>query len=84
MARLGNDMDSANTQFFVVLETSEKNTKSLDGKYASFGKVVSGMNFFDIVSDGKNSDNLPESKRPKILSVKVETPEEYAQRMADI
>ena len=83
MART-NDMNSANTQFFIVLETSENNTESLDGKYASFGKVVSGMNFFDIVSDGKNSDSLPESKRPKILSVTVETPEKYEERMASI
>lgn len=80
MART-NDMDSANTQFFIVLETSKNNTESLDGKYASFGKVVSGMKFFDIVSEGKNSDSLAENERPKILSVMVETPEEYAARM---
>jgi peptidyl-prolyl cis-trans isomerase B (cyclophilin B) len=86
MARLGNDMNSANSQFFVVLETSENNTKSLDGKYASFGKVIKGMAFFDLISDGVNDDRgIPyKGERPKILSAFVETPEEYAQRTADI
>ena len=86
MARLGNDMNSASSQFFVVLETSENNTKSLDGKYASFGKVIKGMAFFDLISDGVNDDSGKSYKgeRPKILSVLVETPEEYAERIADI
>ena len=84
MARLGNNMDSASSQFFIVLETSENNTKSLDGKYASFGKVIKGMAFFDLISDGVNDDSGKgyQGDRPKILSVLVETPEEYAERTA--
>lgn len=40
MARLGHDMDSASSQFFIV---HQDNPDSLDGKYAGFGEVVSGM-----------------------------------------
>lgn len=35
--------NSASSQFFIVTETSDKNSLSLDGYYAAFGKVVSGM-----------------------------------------
>ena len=40
MARRGDDMDSASSQFFIV---HQDNPESLDGKYAGFGEVVSGM-----------------------------------------
>lgn len=40
MAR-ANDPDSAGSQFFIV--TNENSYLSLDGKYAGFGKVISGM-----------------------------------------
>ena len=39
--------DSASSQFFIVHETSEGNSLSLDGKYAAFGMVTSGMNVID-------------------------------------
>lgn len=86
MARRANDPNSASTQFFVVLETSEKNTKSLDGNYAAFGKVIKGMDFFTFVANGKDTDKVAISKdeMPKILSVMVETPEEYEKRTATI
>ena len=45
MARKGNDMDSATSQFFIVL--SDNYTKSLDGQYAGFGKVIEGMDVVD-------------------------------------
>lgn len=35
--------NSASSQFFIVTETSDKNSRSLDGYYAAFGKVISGM-----------------------------------------
>ena len=35
--------NSASSQFFIVTETSESNTASLDGKYAAFGQVIEGM-----------------------------------------
>ena len=39
MARLGNDMNSASSQFFIVHKTSTH----LDGDYAAFGKVWRGI-----------------------------------------
>ena len=44
MARLGNDMNSASSQFFIV---HQDNQRSLDGLYAGFGEVVSGMSTVD-------------------------------------
>ena len=40
-------MDSATDQFFIVHETSDNNTVSLDGRYAAFGMVTSGMDIID-------------------------------------
>ena len=54
MAR-GNEFDSASCQFFIVHKTSAH----LDGKYASFGYVVSGMETVDAIAtlpvDGSDS-----------------------------
>ena len=50
MARLGNDPNSASSQFFIVLETSYNNTRSLDGKYAAFGRVIEGMDVVDAIA----------------------------------
>ena len=68
MAR-GNDYDSGSCQFFIVHQTSENNTKSLDGNYAAFGRVIEGMEFVDEMikntpvvqgEDGKvNSNDQP-------------------------
>jgi cyclophilin family peptidyl-prolyl cis-trans isomerase len=51
MARRGNDYDSASSQFFIVHETTDNNLSSLDGKYAAFGYVVSGMSVVDDITD---------------------------------
>lgn len=54
MARKGNDYNSATSQFFIVL--SDNYTKSLDGQYAGFGKVVEGMDVVDaLVKEGVGS-----------------------------
>ena len=59
MART-NDMDSASSQFFIVHKTNSNNTKSLDGKYASFGYVVYGMDVVDDIASVKtNSSDKP-------------------------
>ena len=42
--------NSASGQFFIVSETSENNTNSLDGKYAAFGQVIEGMEHVKAVS----------------------------------
>ncbi len=68
MAR-GEDPDSASSQFFIVQEDST----NLDGYYAGFGKVVSGMDIIDkIIEDfGTTEDTiLPEGKRPIITSIR--------------
>ena len=46
MAR-SNEPNSASCQFFIVHETSANNTASLDGKYAAFGRVISGIEIVD-------------------------------------
>jgi len=46
--------DSASSQFFIVLKSSKSVTDSLDGSYAAFGKVISGMEIVDkLVLDAK-------------------------------
>ena len=65
--------NSASTQFFIVLETNSNNTQALDGKYAAFGKVVSGMGLVELFSSGWNSNLLPASYRPKITKATVQT-----------
>ena len=47
MAR-ASDPDSASSQFFIMQET----TDSLDGQYAAFGTVTSGMEVVDAICEG--------------------------------
>lgn len=47
MARVSYSMDSASSQFFIVHEDSE----FLDGQYAAFGHVTSGMDVVDKICD---------------------------------
>ncbi|MBQ3425872.1 MAG: peptidylprolyl isomerase [Clostridia bacterium] len=54
MARIPSEPDSASTQFFIVVED---NRESLDGQYAAFGRVRSGMEVVDaIASKAKMKD----------------------------
>ena len=48
MAR-GDDNNSASCQFFIVHKTSQNNSWSLDGSYAAFGRVTSGMEVVDAI-----------------------------------
>ena len=50
MAR-SKEYDSAGSQFFIML--SDKYTKSLDGQYAAFGKVIKGM---DVIKKIEKAD----------------------------
>ncbi len=79
MARTS-DPNSASSQFFFVTQTTESNTKSLDGKYAAFGKVISGMGVLDAIAKLGNSDLLPSDKQPVILLVDIMTIDEYNDR----
>ena len=71
MAR-ASDPDSASSQFFIMQET----TPSLDGEYAAFGTVTSGMEAVDAicekvpVADEQNGYVAPEDQ-PVISSVEI-------------
>lgn len=70
MARSQNP-DSASSQFFIVHENSE----FLDGSYAAFGYVVSGMEIVDaICNDAQPIDDngtIPAENQPVITQVSV-------------
>jgi peptidyl-prolyl cis-trans isomerase B (cyclophilin B) len=70
MARSGNP-NSASSQFFIVHEDST----FLDGNYAAFGHVTSGIEVVDkIATDAKPIDNngtIPKDKQPIIEYIKV-------------
>ena len=70
MAR-GDDYNSASSQFFIVHETSPH----LDGKYAAFGHVTSGMSIVNEIAkntkvEDSNGTVLYENQ-PVITSIKV-------------
>lgn len=69
MARMGSDMDSAGSQFFIVTKT----TKSLDRIYAAFGKVTEGMEVVHAIEKVETDANdMP--KTPVIIqSITVDT-----------
>lgn len=68
MAR-SSDPDSASSQFFIMHET----TPSLDGQYAAFGNVTSGMEVVDAICENtpvedSNGTVAPENQ-PKITKI---------------
>lgn len=68
MARSGHP-DSAGSQFFVMVETAPH----LDGSYAAFGKVLSGMDAADeIVSTPTDRNDRPKAEQA-IKSIRVDT-----------
>jgi len=72
MAR-SNDPNSAGSQFFIVVADSANNAASLDGKYASFGKVTEGMETVDkIVAVERDANDKPK-KEQKMKKVTVDT-----------
>ena len=72
MAR-GDDPDSATSQFFIMHQTAEH----LDGAYAAFGKVISGMEVIDAICeaaaphDDKDDGFLPVNVQPVIKSISI-------------
>ena len=70
MAR-GKGMDSGSCQFFIVHETSPH----LDGQYAAFGRVTSGMDIVDkICSEAEPTDNngsIAKADQPRIAAITV-------------
>ena len=70
MAR-DDDFDSAGTQFFVVHADALK----LDGRYAAFGRLVSGFDVLDEIASVKTAPPEQENrplKRQVIASVRIE------------
>ena len=71
MAR-SNDMNSASSQFFIMQETNN----SLDGNYAAFGKVTSGMDVVDEIANnlsslGDSNGIIDKDKQPIIEYIKI-------------
>ncbi|ODA39859.1 peptidylprolyl isomerase [Desulfosporosinus sp. BG] len=69
MGRLQNDPNSAGSQFFIMADTMP----SLDGDYAAFGKVISGMDAVDkIVNSPRDKSDKP-LQNQVMQSVTVDT-----------
>ena len=67
MARLSTNYDSASSQFFICHQDCRN---SLDGRYAAFGKIISGFETLDRIANVKtNASNRPISEQ-KISSIK--------------
>lgn len=75
MARGGNDYNSASCQFFIVHQTSESNSYSLDGKYAAFGKVTEGMEVIDAICESAeptdNNGSIAKKDQPRIITISI-------------
>ncbi|WP_367179359.1 peptidylprolyl isomerase [Clostridium sp.] len=65
--------DSAGSQFFIVVATSDNVSSSLDGKYASFGKVTKGMETVDKIVSVETDGNDKPKKDQKMKKVTVDT-----------
>ncbi len=65
-ARLGNDVNSANAQFFIML----KREKAFDTSYTVYGKVVEGMNNVRTIAGAPTQGERPtEPVRIKSVSI---------------
>ena len=71
MARLSTDFDSASSEFFIM----HADNYYLDGGYAAFGYVISGMDVVDNIATSANptDDNgsIALDERPVITSIRV-------------
>ena len=72
MARLPNDKNSASSQFFIVHETNS-NTSSLNGKYASFGYVICGMDMVNAIAKTPVKNTVDGEKSIPITTVVIES-----------
>lgn len=70
MAR-AKDPNSASSQFFIMHQTNE----SLDGNYAAFGHVTSGIEVVDAIAESTpvldNNGTVAPVDQPKILEIRV-------------
>lgn len=66
MAR-GQSVDSANSQFFIVLEDSPH----LNGLYTAFGQVVEGMDIVDMIRRGRGRNGAVTGEPDRMIAVRV-------------
>lgn len=66
-ARLGNDINSANSQFFITL----KREPGFDNKYTIFGKVIAGMNNVRTISAVEPKEGERPVEPIRIRTVKI-------------
>ena len=69
MARTSNDMNSASSQFFIVHQDSPH----LNGDYASFGKVIAGMDTVDKIANVQTDKNDKPLVEQKIKTIRFIT-----------
>lgn len=69
MARGSKDKNSAGSQFFIC----QVDYPYLNGDYASFGKVISGIEVVDAIADRETDVNDKPVEDIVMKSVKVET-----------
>ena len=67
MARYGNDMNSADSQFFIVIRENSE----WDGKYTIFGRVVAGMDYVDRIKKGSKALEGKVINPDKILKMRI-------------
>jgi cyclophilin family peptidyl-prolyl cis-trans isomerase len=67
-ARLGNDVNSANAQFFITL----KREASFDTKYTIFGKVIEGMNNVMTISGVQPKEGERPIDPVRIKTIRIE------------
>ena len=69
--------NSASTQFFIVTETSLRNSETLDNYYAAFGKMLAGYGTLDKIAAsqiGKKATKLQTMAEVRFVTI-VSTPE---------
>lgn len=71
MARLSSPLDSAGSQFFIMHEDRE----GLDGSYAAFGKVISGMEVVDRIAAVETDARDMPLEPVVIKSITIDGPE---------
>lgn len=76
MARSSNP-DSAGSQFFIVLDTSDSVSYSLDGNYAGFGKVIEGMKIIDEIGKDVEIEDEATGKLKENITIKKATVETF-------
>ena len=69
MARRSSPLDSAGSQFFIMVEDNA----SLDGQYASFGNVIEGMDVVAEIVSSQTDENDKPLIEWVIKSIKVDT-----------